>query len=90
MSSNPNSMELFDGWFPTNNTHEFDYFKQSVQMVAPGHTEEQIVSAISICRKTLNPTEGRARLLECVQQRLGRDLPRTAGRGGTTLEGSSR
>lgn len=61
----------FDGWFPTNNTHEFEYFKQTVQMAAQGCTEQDILTAIAICRNAVKPEEGREKLMQCVMRRLG-------------------
>lgn len=70
MADDPNKRHT-DGWFVSNQPHEYTYFKDQIQKAFPTKTDDEIASAILTCRKTIQPSEGRAKLTACVQRRLG-------------------
>lgn len=69
MADDPN-LRHEDGWFVSGQPHEYRYFKTAIQHDFPYKTEDQIVQAILICRKSIEPSEGRKKLTECVRRRL--------------------
>jgi len=70
MPDDPNKKHI-DSWFVSSQPHEYQFFKARITSYAPGKSEEEIANAILTCRKSLAPSEGRAKLTECVKRRLG-------------------
>lgn len=69
MADDPNKKHV-DGWFVSNQPHEYDYFRKTIKDSFPYKSEDEINQAILTCRQGLQPSEGRARLTECVNKRL--------------------
>jgi hypothetical protein len=69
MADDPNKKHV-DSWFVSSQPYEYDYFKNDIQKDFPSKTGDQVAEAILACRKQLAPSEGRAKLKECVTKRL--------------------
>ena len=70
MADDPNKRQV-DGWFVSTQPHEYEYFKSTVRKDFPAKSDDEVAQAILACRKTISPSEGRAKLTACVQRRLG-------------------
>lgn len=70
MADDPNKRRV-DGWFVSSQPHEYDYFKTTIKNAFPRKTDDEVAAAILACRKALAPSEGRAKLTDCVKRRLG-------------------
>ena len=70
MADDPNK-KYNDGWFVSNQPHEYQYFFDSIKKACPDSSDTEIAEAILSCRKALQPSEGRAKLTECVKKKLG-------------------
>jgi hypothetical protein len=70
MADDPNKKHV-DGWFVSNQPHEYEYFKSTIKEAFPHKTDEEISEAILSCRKAIAPSEGRKKLTECVHKKLG-------------------
>jgi hypothetical protein len=70
MADDPNKKHV-DGWFVSSQPHEYTYFKDTIKKAFPYKSDDAINDAILACRKALAPSEGRAKLTECVKKRLG-------------------
>lgn len=57
------------GLFQVNHT-SYEYFKTTIKKAFPGKSDDEVAEAILACRKALAPSEGRAKLTECVNKRL--------------------
>lgn len=69
MADDPNKKHV-DGWFVSNQPHEYEYFKSTIKKSFPTKSDDDVAQAILVCRKSLAPSEGRAKLTECVNKRL--------------------
>lgn len=69
MSDDPNKKHV-DSWFVSSQPHEYEYFKKTIQAAFPKKTDAEVAAAILACRKAIAPSEGRAKLTECVKNRL--------------------
>jgi hypothetical protein len=69
MPDDPN-LRHEDGWFVSSQPHEYNYFKSAIQHDFPYKTEDQVAQTILVCRKSIEPSEGRKKLTECVRKRL--------------------
>lgn len=70
MADDPNKKHN-DGWFVSNQPHEYKYFFDSIKKACSTSSEIEIAEAILSCRKAIQPSEGRAKLTECVKKKLG-------------------
>jgi hypothetical protein len=70
MADDPNKKHV-DGWFLSSQPHEYEYFKATIAKAFPQKSDEEIADAILSCRKALAPSEGRAKLTDCVIKKLG-------------------
>lgn len=70
MADDPNKKHN-DGWFVSNQPHEYQYFFDSIKKACSKSSDTEIVEAILSCRKAIQPSEGRAKLTECVKKKLG-------------------
>jgi hypothetical protein len=69
MSDDPNKKHV-DGWFVSSQQHEYEYFKTTIKNAFPSKSDDEVAQAILACRKALAPSEGRAKLTECINKRL--------------------
>jgi hypothetical protein len=70
MADDPNKRHQ-DGWTVSFvQTYEYEYFKKQIKDAFPHKSEDAIHDAILSCRKSISPSEGRAKLTECVHQKL--------------------
>lgn len=70
MADDPNKRHQ-DGWTVSFiETYEYDYFKKTIKEAFPAKSDDEIAQAILACRKQVAPSEGRAKLTECVNKRL--------------------
>jgi hypothetical protein len=69
MADDPNLRHV-DSWFVSSQSHEYRYFKFAIQHDFPYKSEDQVAEAILACRKSIEPSEGRKKLTECVRKRL--------------------
>lgn len=69
MSDDPNKKHV-DGWFVSSQQHEYEYFKTTTKKAFPSKSDDEVAQAILSCRKAIAPSEGRAKLTECVNKRL--------------------
>ena len=69
MSDDPNKTHV-DSWFVSSQPHKYNYFKETMQKAHPGKTEAEVTADILACRKSVDPSEGRAKLTACVTKRL--------------------
>jgi hypothetical protein len=69
MADDPNKKHI-DRWFVSSQPHEYEYFKSTIEKVFPTKSAEEIAIAILSCRKAMNPSEGRAKLTDCVIKTL--------------------
>jgi hypothetical protein len=69
MTDDPNKKHV-DGWFVSDQEHELDYFKATMKKAFPGKSDDEIAQAILFCRESVTPSEGRAKLTECISRRL--------------------
>lgn len=69
MADDPNKKHV-DGWFVSSQPHEYEYFKSTIKAKFPAKSDDEIEEAILACRKAIAPSEGRAKLTACVEQRL--------------------
>lgn len=69
MADDPNKKHV-DGWFVSTQPHEYQYFKDTIKKANPAKSDDEVAQAILDCRKALAPSEGRAKLTECVNKRL--------------------
>lgn len=70
MADDPNKKHV-DSWFVSSQPHEYDYFRKQMKDAFPKKSDDEVNQAILSCRKSLAPSEGRAKLTECVRKRLG-------------------
>lgn len=70
MADDPNKKHN-DGWFVSNQPHEYQYFFDSIKKACSKSSDTEIAEAILSCRKAIQPSEGRAKLTECVKKKLG-------------------
>ena len=70
MADDPNKT-LTDAWFVSTEPHEYQYFKMTIKKSHPDKPDDEIAEAIQACRKSVAPSEGRAKLTQCVNKRLG-------------------
>ncbi len=57
-------------WFVSSQPYEYEYFKKKIKEDFPRKSDDEVAEAILACRKALQPSEGRAKLTECVTKRL--------------------
>lgn len=69
MADDPNKKHV-DAWFVSSQPHEYEYFKTKTKKEFPTKTDDEVAQAILSCRKEIAPSEGRAKLTECVHRRL--------------------
>jgi hypothetical protein len=69
MADDPNKKHV-DSWFVSSQPHEYEYFKDTIKKAHATKSDDQVAEAILACRKALAPSEGRAKLTECVNKRL--------------------
>ena len=53
MADDPNKKHV-DGWFVSDQPHEYDYFKRKLSQEFPGKSSDQIAAAILSCRQTIH------------------------------------
>jgi hypothetical protein len=71
MVDDPNKRHQ-DGWTVSFiQTYEYTYFRDTIEKEFPDRSDEVINDAILACRKAIAPSEGRAKLTECVKKKLG-------------------
>ena len=70
MADDPSKKHV-DGWFVSSQPHEYEHFKKTMSEAFPSKSDEEIADAILSCRKAIAPSEGRAKLTECVKKKLG-------------------
>jgi len=69
MADDPNKKHV-DGWFLSSQPYEYEYFKATIKKAFPSKSDEEVAQAILSCRRSIAPSEGRAKLTECVNTRL--------------------
>ena len=69
MADDPNRKHI-DGWFVSNQPHEYEYFKTTTKKAFPAKSDDEVAQAILSCRRSIAPSEGRVKLTECVHKRL--------------------
>ena len=69
MADDPNKKHV-DGWFVSNQQYEYEYFKTTIKKAFPSKSDDEVAQAIFSCRQSISPSEGRAKLIECVNRRL--------------------
>ena len=69
MADDPN-LKHVDGWFVSSQPDEYRHFKFAIRQEFPYKAEDQVAGAILECRKSVAPSEGRKKLIECVRRRL--------------------
>lgn len=69
MADDPNKRHV-DGWFVSSQPHEYEYFRKQMKEAFPHKSDDAIANAILACRQAIKPSEGRAKLRECVKARL--------------------
>lgn len=63
-----------DAWFVAmGQPHESRYFKETIAKAFPKKSHKEITDAIISCVDKIKPSEGRAKLTECVNKKLGGD-----------------
>lgn len=72
MADDPNKQHV-DGWFVSSQPHEYEYFKTGIAKAFPTKSDEEVAAAILSCRKAMAPSEGRAKLTDCVNKKLRGD-----------------
>ncbi len=70
MADDPNKTYT-DGWFVSTEPHEYQYFKMTIKKAHADTSDDEIAEAIHACRKSIAPSEGRAKLTQCVNKHLG-------------------
>lgn len=70
MADDPNKKHN-DSWFVSSQPHEYQYFFDSIKKACSKSSDTEIAEAIFSCRKAIQPSEGRAKLTECVKKKLG-------------------
>ena len=70
MADDPNKKHN-DGWFVSSQPYEYQYFFDSIKKACPKSSDSEIAEAILSCRKAIQPSEGRAKLTECLKKKLG-------------------
>lgn len=51
-------------------SHEIDYVVDKVYISKPQYTRDQIQATVEICKRAIQPSEGRDKLMACVNARL--------------------
>ena len=51
-------------------SYEIDYVVDSVSKAKPQYTREQIRAAVENCKRAIQPSEGRTKLMACVNAKL--------------------
>jgi hypothetical protein len=69
MADDPNKKHV-DSWFVSTQPYEYGYFKTTIMKAFPLKSDDEVAQAILSCRKAIAPSEGRAKLTECVNKRL--------------------
>ena len=69
MADDPNKKHV-DGWFVSSQPYEYEYFKTTIKKTLPSKSDDEVAEAIFSCRQAIAPSEGRAKLTECVNKRL--------------------
>lgn len=61
-----------DAWFVAmGQAHEARYFEETIEKAFPNKSDKEINEAITSCLEEIKPSEGRAKLTECVKKKLG-------------------
>lgn len=50
--------------------YEIDYVVNTVSTAKPKYSKDQIRAAVESCKRTIQPSEGRDKLMACVNARL--------------------
>jgi hypothetical protein len=69
MADDPNKKHV-DSWFVSSQPWEYEHFRKTIKDAFPNKSDDVINDAILSCRKALAPSEGRAKLTDCVKRRL--------------------
>jgi hypothetical protein len=69
MADDPNK-KYVDAWFVSSQPYEYEYFKTTIKKAFPSKSDDEVAQAILSCRRAIAPSEGRAKLTECVNKRL--------------------
>jgi hypothetical protein len=73
MTDDPNKKKI-DAWFVAmGQPHESRYFKETIAKAFPKKSDKEITDAILSCLDKIKPSEGRAKLTECINKKLGDD-----------------
>lgn len=73
MTDDPNKKKI-DAWFVAmGQPHEARYFKETIAKAFPNKSEKEITDAIDSCLDEIKPSDGRTKLTECVNKKLGDD-----------------
>lgn len=51
-------------------SYEIDYVVARVSEAKPGYTRDQVRAAVDACKRAIQPSEGREKLMACVNKRL--------------------
>jgi hypothetical protein len=70
MTDDPNKKKV-DAWFVAmGQAHEARYFKEAIAKDFPKKSDSDITDAIASCVDKIKPSEGRAKLTQCVENKL--------------------
>jgi len=69
MNDDPSKKKV-DGWFVSGQDHEIDYVIAQLAKEYPLKTRSQIEAAVTTCKQTIQPSEGREKLMACARKRL--------------------
>lgn len=69
MSDDPNK-KYVDGRFVSAQGHELDYVIGFLSVEFPKKSRSQIEAAVNACKTSIQPSEGRDKLMACARARL--------------------
>jgi hypothetical protein len=69
MADDPNKRHQ-DSFTVSWQSHEIEYVKGVVRRDFPAKTDRQIADAIEQCKRQIQPSEGREKLMACIRQKL--------------------
>ena len=69
MADDPNKRRR-DSFTVSWQAHEIEYVKGVLRREFPGKAAQQVQSAIDTCKRHIQPSEGREKLMNCIRQKL--------------------
>lgn len=70
MADNPTLRGLQDGHLVSWQSHEISYVLDKLRAEFRGRTRVEVLDAVTACKRSIQPSEGRDKLMACARSRL--------------------